>query len=442
MFESLLSYSLDRMSSLAHYYENEAKNVMRISKRGMKQHSIGASLDVYFSCLMDPDDEKRKSESFLKFEKEMKKYVDVVKIIKENSGITVLYRFKSKEVGKRNGNIKEERRLFSQFADMPSIHGAASLMMAVTRFEEFISNYLAELYTAFPQKYLNNQTLSYSEIQSSNIEDIKDVIVRREVDAKMRESFKEWFKLFASHGVKCKSFESDLNSLAEIYARRNIYVHNSGKVNPSYLLAVPHSKAKDGERLSVDGSYIQFVFNTFNRIIVLLLIESAKMDEPNSSAFLNDIFYNLFDLLQRQQYEVCEVAFLELCKQSKLNTEFKMMSQVNSWICAKALRGLSTIEKEIQQFDDSALHQRFQLAKIILLEKYDDSNLLLVELLNKKEITSTMIEEWPLFRWYRESEQYSRLKASHPKLFGLRSAEADQHKDDCAGVENALQPST
>ena len=206
-------------------------------------------------------------------------------------------------------------------------------------------------------------------------------------------------------------------------------------VNPTYLLAVPNSKAKLGEKLSVDDTYMKTAFETVYRIIFLMLIESSKLNKKNEDKYLLNIFTTLFDFMLRGKYTVCEPAYAALSKRDILNTEIKFMSQFDRWICIIAEKGLTEIEAEIKAFDVSALSDLFKLAKELLLTEYETANVFLSKLLTSDEIPSTIVEEWPLFMWYRESEQYKELKEQLPDKFGLEREEiAEQESDDSEDV--------
>lgn len=430
---ALLRYSLERISSLEHYYEAEAKNVLRVAKKGKSQHSVGAMIEDYFMCLANLSEKELSTEEFKKFEKKVLKHIEVASVTEGNNSKSITYRFLSEEQAEKAGNLKEEKRLYYQYAEMPLIHGCSTLMMVVTRFEEFISNYLSELYTRFPHKYLDNQQLSFSEICSADIKEIKKNLVLREVDYKMRESFKEWFKLFTSHGLSCKLFEEDLSVLSEIYARRNIIVHNSGIVNPSYLAAVPDSGQKLGDRLSVNEEYVKTVFDTIYRIIILMIIESSKLNKDNKDEYFAGVFDVLFEYLLRGKYKVCEPAYAELSIKEGVNSEVQLMSKVNRWICIIAEKGLNEVESEIQSFDVSTLNDSFKMAKHVLLKDYDATNIILKRMLKNDESYSSCIEEWPLFMWYRESDQFVQLKEELPNLFGIERKEVSEQELNDSG---------
>ena len=246
MYECLLKSSLNRISSLMHYFETETKNVERIAEEGMRRHEFGARIENYLRYLAFADDEELKSDRAKEYTKKISKYIKVTgnPVANSASEKKITYQYVKKEYAPKAGNTEEEWNRYHQYKEMPLIHGSASLTMLVTRFEEFVSWYLETLYVQFPEKYLNNQHLTFAEVSGAEFKELKKRLVAREVGSKMRESHKEWFKLYTSHGLSCKSFEGDLDALSEIYARRNLLVHNSGIVNDKYLREAPAPKAK------------------------------------------------------------------------------------------------------------------------------------------------------------------------------------------------------
>lgn len=433
MFNGLLKHSLNRIASLKHYYEVEVEHVSKVSEKGMQENYLGTKIDVYLEGLVHRKEVD--TEAFKKLEDEVLKVIEV-STVNENS---VVYRFLSEEEGKKIGSTRERRRLFFQFAEMPSMHGNSALMMLVTRFEEFFSDFLCELYDAFPEKYLDSQLIKYSEIKSSDIDDIKTNLVCREVENKMRENYSEWFKIYCAHGMKTVSFETDLKVLAEIYARRNILVHNSGTVNSSYLKAVPESDKSQGDILSANEQYMKKAFETVSRIITLMLIEASKLEKEAEGEYLQDVFDVLFEMLRQEDYSICEPAYELLTEKKRLSADYVIMSKVNRWICKKAINGLASIEEEVKAFDVSALNSDFQLAKSILLEEYQEATEMLKTLLTNEEFFATYVEQWPLFVWYRETEYYAELRKELPDKFNVEYQDVVKQNEGTL-QEEGLEP--
>lgn len=424
----LLQYSLERISSLQNFYILQKKSIDNKAKRGMKSTRFGYLMDLYFQILTNGSEEERKRESFLQLKKQADQYLEILNINKDknNDNNEIIYRIKNPHELEKKGfdlNIRRASSAYRQFSDMPVIHGSNTLTMLITRFEEFIAVFISELYVLFPHKYLDKQQISFSEIENLGITTVRKKIIDREIDAIMRESYMEWFKLFETHGMKFESCKDEMNLLKEIYARRNIIVHNSGRVNDVYLKNVPDTQFSVGERLTIDEQYLNNAFCAIKIIVFTILVEAARLIKENKAEYLDEIFSSAYDELLEGQYSVCYNIFHILSKNELLDAETKTMSQINYWLAAKEVVGLSAIKDEIEMFDVSALNRVFLLAKLLLLEKNNEATKVLEDLYNKKEFPISALEEWPLFKKYRNSKEYDAFKNKHPEIFGVASLE-------------------
>lgn len=433
----LVKYSIERMSSLQDFYKSVQKTVIAKAKKGIKKNRFGYLVDRYFLILMLGAEEEQQKESFVSLKKYVEKYVDILDFQKNsdanNSEGKILYRLKNTQELEKKGyelNIQKATEEYRKSADIPTIHGANTLVMLITRFEEFISNVLSELYVSYPQKYLNNQKIEFSEILNVGIDEVKDKIISREIDKKMRESYSEWFKLFADHGMKLDSCQDELKKLKEVYCRRNIIVHNSGQVNATYIKEVPNSNVKIGDFLFPDEAYLSDAFASIKIIMFSILIEAVRLIETQKSSYLYGIFEVAFEELVNEHYYVCHKVFSEIAENKHSDAQTKMLSKVNCWIAQKALNGLDSIKGEIEEFDFSALDEMYTLARAVLLNHYDEVNRMLSGLLDTKKLPPSYIEEWPLFKEYRKTSQYEQFKTHHPEVFEISSVEIGQNNFD------------
>lgn len=420
----LLQYSLERIASLQHFYAEEKNGIEKKSNAGMNVTRFGYLMDMYFQILTNGSKEEREKKSFQSLEKYAKRYIEVIEFIKDknqnNTGVS--FRILNPEELVKKGfelNISKASSSYRQYADMPIIHGSNTLVMLITRFEEFISNFLGELYVLYPHKYLDKQQVSFSDIQKRGIDDIRRIIVEREVDAMMRESFSEWFKIFQSHGIKLESCSKELDILKELYARRNILVHNSGKVNETYLNYIPDTSASFGTRLDIDEEYLNTAFDAIRTIIFTVLIEAAKLIKEDKNSYLEDIFNFAFESLIDEKYSICSNVFNLLSQNKFLDANLRTMSQVDYWISVKSMFGLESIRNDIEAFDVSALDKMFFLAKLLLLDNNSAALNTIEELQKKNEFPMYVIETWPIFKDFRKSNEYKVFKERHPEAYGV-----------------------
>ena len=430
MMTELVKSSLERISSLQEFYKSEQESIMAKANEGMRRNRFGYQVDAYFFFLAAGTEEECQSTTFQNLKKYAEQYLEVTKVCRREDGSgSVSYRLTAKKELEDKGfelNIKSAIRAYRRFADMPVIHGSNTLVMLITRFEEFISSVLTRLYSQYPQKYLDDQKITFSEILDSGIDEVREKIIMREVDRIMRESFSEWFKIFESHGMRFDGYKEDLNNLKEIYYRRNVVVHNSGRVNATYLSAIPDSKAKLGTKLNVDPTYLDNAFATIKIIIFAILIEAVRLVKADKDDYLYSIFEVAFEELQSEHYHISRKVYDALANNKDSAAGTKIAAKVNYWLSKKALNGLDAIKTEVENFDFSALDESFRLAKEILLDHYNEATIILSNLMDTNRIDPVWIEEWPLFKEYKKTPQFRDFKVQHPDAFKILSVEIGQ----------------
>ncbi len=430
----LLTHTLQRIDSLEQFYKLEYKNIERKSKKGMEENRFGMLLDVYLHSLLYGDEEYKNSESFKSLERMMQQCVTVNEISEDETKKTISFSLKEGKYIKdtENFDVKKSAVEYQKYAEMSQIHASNTLIMLIIRFEEFISNFITSIFLMFPDKYLNNKCVCFSEIEDLVTEEIKEIIVIREVESIMHQSYTEWFKLFESHKMAFDQCKEEMSLLKEIYARRNILVHNSGRVNNIYLKNVPDSKYKLGDLLSVDKKYLEMAFAAIKTLIFAIIIESNKFNKEKEENLLNEAFGQGFEEMSKEHYTISSKVFNILQSIRSQSEQDRLASKVNYWISTKEIYGLSSIRKELDDFDTTALTTMFYLAKQLLLEEYDKVNDIIEHMLNKDEINATIISDWPLFKRYRETPKFDELKMKNTEKFNLTvlQPESDNGKPD------------
>lgn len=426
MFDGLLAYSLDRIESLYHFYKLELLSINKISKEGADINRLGYIADLYFYMLKTGDED---SELINRMKKSIDK-IFYVKVEVRDGEKLISYRYKDIEALKKKGietNISKAAIAYSKFTDMPIIHASNTLVMLITRFEEFISNYLIELFELYPEKYLDDKKICFAEIVGERIEDIREKIISRAVDTEMRKNYYEWFNLLEEHKMKFDLCKQELEDLKEIYVRRNVMVHNSGEASEAYLECINNTHVQLGEDLTPDEKYLDKAFTSIKTLIFFILIETCRFVDDKES-YLDNIFDVAFEHLEAAQYETCMKVFKALETNKHSASDTKIMSKINYWISKKELEGLDSIVKEVEEFDVKALEKQFALAKDILLEKNESATKKLEDLYSKKEIMPNALNEWPLFMHYRNTEQFEEFKRKHSEDFVMSSFDSKQEE--------------
>ncbi len=422
----LLGYSLGRIDSLQHFYNSELISIERKSRKGMKENRLPYLIDVYFSMLTSDNEEERKRGSFESLKTYMDKHIKVLNVKEEGIKKHIEFETISTEAEEKitNMNVKKNSLEYQMYAEMPIIHSHNTLTMLITRFEEFIANFIRELFEMYPEKYLNNQSIKFSEIVDIGTEEVRNKIIEREINEMMKASYSDWFKLFSSHNMDMKKCESELRILKEIYARRNIAVHNSGFVNEIYLSIVDDSSYQIGDALPIDEKYLSIAFNTIKKIIFVVIYEAGRfIKREEIKDFQSDIFNQAFEELSKENYEVSRKIY-DILKDNKIyDDKMKLMSKINYWISVKEIDGIESIRKDITDFDTSAYASMFTLAKHILLDQYDIATQVVEYMFDRGDIRFIELNTWPLFKRYRETVHYESFKSLHSDNLSVATVE-------------------
>lgn len=431
--QMILKNAIEGFDSLWQFYTVQKEYIDIITEEGMKKNRIGFLLNYYFAAITNGPEEIRNHPTFQNLEKALKKHVTILQASKRG----VMYTLKS-PAGESIENVAKASVEYSRYEAMPRMHGSNTLVMLITKFEEFVSDFIRFLYEKFPEKYLNNKTVTFLEVSEMCVNDVKQRIIDREVDSIMRKSFSEWFKLFEDHKIKFDICKDEYAILSEIYARRNIVVHNSGIVNESYLNLAEKPTAKLGEYLIVDNEYLKNAFSVLKTIVFCIMIEGAKFEATKREKYIERIFLSAFEELCNENYSTCITVFSALANCKYADEITKAMSKVDLWIAKIELFGLDSVKSEIERMDVSAMKKSFVMAKLILLNKYDEATGVIEELYNNGDLPYSALNSWPLFIHYRKTEEYKSFLKKHPELEGVNAVEPqdENYIEDCMTKQN------
>jgi len=173
-----------------------------------------------------------------------------------------------------------------------------ALMDMVSTTEHYLGKICSMVYLEFPERFLINdeddsaeriKKLSSIIIHSSSKEEIIDIMV----EEKIRNLFYgNPVDFFTKKKIKLQldkvfnsSFAYELEQYAEIVARRNICVHNGGRVDRKYLREVKGASYKLETVLAIDKNYL---INSFHILVGLatsatyLIINNIYSKKPSA----------------------------------------------------------------------------------------------------------------------------------------------------------------
>ena len=151
--------------------------------------------------------------------------------------------------------------------------GVHAFIDAVSLFEHFMSNLVLRVYIDFPAKLkgLNKDSGEEADTRRKKLLDViidsanRDEMIQKLIEEKIRGLFygnpSDLFERDKANIGFNKHFREKQASLVsafqEITARRNIIMHNDGRVDRKYLSEVPGSVLKLGDSVYIDDAYLR-----------------------------------------------------------------------------------------------------------------------------------------------------------------------------------------
>jgi len=300
--------------------------------------------------------------------------------------------------------------------------GALTTLLSI--FENFIGKLIRFYYFKFQDALPSDaRVLTLAELKAmENIEDAIDFIISKEVEAILRTSIEDQLSFFEKKlKIDFTHLSHDLKSLSEIFQRRNLLVHNRGVVNNIYLQKVDKDIAikygvRIGQTLIVKEDYI---LTAIDKILTtgLFISQSCwrKWNKDERTIADETVLEILNDALLDENYELV-ISISKFFPSFKFNTDQACKyCSINVAIALKQLNKIDEMEQFLSTLDWSSAAIKFDLA----LKALRNQTLELVNLIPKAisigDIKRSDLAEWPLFKEFRCTEEYSEVLAKISK---------------------------
>lgn len=291
-----------------------------------------------------------------------------------------------------------------------------SLISSLSSVEWFFSQILHFYYDKHPESAgVQKRTMTLADLKTfDSIKDAEKHLIDVKIEEILRGNFESWISLLKSElSLGLSYLDPLLDQLTEIYQRRNLFVHNGGVVNSIYLSKTKESLRAgvvNGQKLTVNKKYLDDSICKLQQAFILVGAELWKKLDPNDETrgdVLTDIIY---ENLLHSRWEICEGLCYFILKDSKLNIIDKIVAQLNYWLCQKELGKFDAVKKEIMETDFSDKKEIFQLGLFALQDKVEEFFEILPVALDSKQINVERLEEFPILKDIRETEQYKLFK--------------------------------
>ena len=415
----LLNDAVSSIQNLEDYYLNQIDSVNEQIEVDSQHYKYGVVLEKYFFSKMFETDDIKISEQEKEILDSILESCDVQRT--EEVGI-IQYKIKNQSELEKDFELNPHKALseYSKLIERPQILNDSTIIMLLVRYEEAISGLLKYLINKYPVAYLSEKTITYAEFisMSSDITDIKERFIEKEVEDIMRQPLSDWYEIFrAKHKAQFDVKSEEFIKFKEIYYRRNLVVHNQSIVNEIYLSNVD-TELKKGDELNIDKSYLKEAFKLTEKIIYNTFWGLKKVS--NKPQQLQQILFDIgFKHMLNSEWELSEHVYKLLKDEKEQSDAEKICNIINYWISIKNQGRLDEILKEIQEFDVSARSGEFKVAKYALLDDHEKVSEILESVIDN-EIPASYVETWPLFLQYRETDNYIEFRNSHKELFAVQ----------------------
>lgn len=415
MFAAMADHFVRQLENAKYFYVSQYGQIDRISQKAIKKNQFGALVSLYLRCLSTGDMSFFETESGKGLLKHIESIVKVEKLEGPNSHYYSIHVDKTKIDPRKNElNIQEAMVEFEKASQMLDIHNSNALISLLIRFESFLTDYFEWLIREYPNKYLSEKNIKYSELIKFDFENLQRELTVEAANSIMSQPLDEWLKIIKSHKFDIGILSNYLNEFTEIYYRRNLIVHNNGRVNRQYLAGAKKDETEHplGEWLVTDKLYVLKSFDVVIIIVYGLLYASLKGNKDDKTEYLEFLFNSGFGHMMKSDWSISAFVFDLLINDDAQEEMEQKLSLINYWISLKNMGRFSEIKDVIENSDFSAMDVTIRLAKEILLENYETAVPLLDEAL-LTGMTPDMVRTWPLFIQFRKTAYYKEFQCKY-----------------------------
>lgn len=300
------------------------------------------------------------------------------------------------------------------------------LIGLMINFETLFNNMLNYLIPKKIELFFDSKdqgSVLFSEILQNPNKDFKQFVIEKQIEKLSYDVIESIEKLVRKLKLDDFYFKENgdlVKEFYEVYYRRNVIIHNAGKVNQLYLIKTKQTEedVKIGTKLELTDEYIKHAEDICNDYGCMIYAMFGKI---LSSEDKKEYYYYLAEYALSQSK-------LKHWEDSKFN--FELLKRFDNSLSAQCYEynleilnckkhlGDKSYLKDVSNMDVSALSGIYKVSKELLLDNYDQV-LELLDFYYPKEITNSQILLLPIFDDFRNSTQYKEFVKAHNGEFNM-----------------------
>ena len=289
----------------------------------------------------------------------------------------------------------------------------SALMALTSRSEWFVAQLMHVYFHMHPEAAgMSEPFFSLDALASlQTIDDARGVLIDHKIESIMRLSFEDWLNFFKEKPKLGLSYlDADRNRLAEIFKRRNLIVHNGGRVSRKYLKEVEeslHAGMKVGDSIEISPDYLSTSIDLMEHHFTLIAAELWKKLEPKDQN-RGSLLVNLAvpSLEARRWMAARGFSYFVLNDKNQVEST-RLAAQINYWQSYKWAGQFEEVRLELENSDFSAKMPIYRLAHAALTDDFESFFKLLPGVLESGELLKNHLSSWPLFQGIRQHPSYA-----------------------------------
>ncbi|MFY1573369.1 hypothetical protein ACN26Z_00680 [Verrucosispora sp. WMMD703] len=318
------------------------------------------------------------------------------------------------------------------------------LMLSVSDFELLIGKVASAIMHKVPDAVRGaDATLTLAQLtQFGSVQAAVNYVIERRVEDLLRASLADWESWFGGFGVKFRDMTDHWPHFAEIFARRNLVVHNDGKANQQYLSRLRDAGWTDdlpeaGNMIVVDPAYLSLALDRMTAFAALLTTGCLLQIEKGSIlpiAWLSGKVQEISESGHQNAVRTITTTILRTSR-GRLSRQHDLDFRIRQWIAMRQLGEERKMRREVEAWDIGGLEPYYVHVRAVLLEKTEYAIQSTRDLLDAGKLTPLRIRLDPLYQGLRDSGALDSVILAQPPM-------ARQPAEDPVATQRTTPPAT